>query len=365
MTTTSHTQLSHWRMPAWLTVAWLSLGAAAASGLAAAIPLQLESGTNGMTLVLAPIPAAGTLFVFTAPDLETLVREPSVILQTNTPLAGELRLSVPLDGSNAPAAFFSAAHWSNAPVLPVLVDIPAGRFLMGSPPTELGRFGWEGPQTYVTFTSSFKMGKYEITQAEYKALMTNNPSYFSGVTNRPVEQVSWSNAMAYCRLLTESQRQAGCLPGNLTYRLPTEAEWEYACRAGTTNAFHYGPDLRSGMANFDGFYEYDSLLGEVYNPNGVHWWKTVPVGSYAPNAWGLYDLHGSVWEWCLDWWSPGLAGGSVTNPPGPATGTDRVMRGGCWYNDGRFCRSAYRLGNPPATSDNAIGFRVVLVPTQP
>lgn len=251
------------------------------------------------------------------------------------------------------------------PQAPALVDIPAGTFLMGSPSSEVGRFSWEGPQTLVHLSYSFKMGQYEVTQGEYKALMSNNPSYFSGDARRPVEQVSWTDAMEYCRRLTECERQAQCLPAGWVYRLPTEAEWEYACRAGGSNAFHYGPALRSGMANFDGFYEYEASVGEVYNPSGTHLWKTTAVGGYRPNAWGLHDLHGNVWEWCLDWWSGSLPGGEVTNPTGPVSGVERAFRGGCWYNDGRFCRTAYRLRASPATRGNDLGFRVVLAPAAP
>ena len=125
----------------------------------------------------------------------------------------------------------------------------------------------------------------------------------------PVEQVTWFDATNYCALLTERERLAGRLPEGYVYRLPTEAEWEYACRAGTTSAFHYGPALRSGMANFRGRYEYDSLVGTTENPAGIWLGRTTEVGSYAPNAWGLYDMHGNVWEWCQDWWAASCLGG--------------------------------------------------------
>ena len=326
----------------------------------ATLPARLELTNSRADLVVGPVPASGSLFVFAAPDLTLLESAPVWLLQTNTPLTNLVRLPVSGTGASPAQAFFKVAHWAGP--APVMVDIPAGSFIMGTPPVEQEQSAWEGPQTAVTLTRAFKMGKYEVTQAQYSAVMSNNPSYYAGVSNRPVEAVNWTNAMNYCARLTADERAAGCLPAGWTYRLPTEAEWEYACRAGTTTAFAYGSALRSGMANFNGREEYDATLGTIYNPAGVSVDKPAVVGGYAPNAWGLYDMHGNVWEWCLDRWSYNLPGGSVTDPQGATTGTDRVLRGGSWYSYGRNCRSDYRSRGQAGYQGNEVGFRVVLVP---
>jgi formylglycine-generating enzyme required for sulfatase activity len=266
-----------------------------------------------------------------------------------------------------------------------MVWIPCGIFTMGSPTNEPARVAQEGPQTLVTIRYGFWMGKYEVTQRDYLTVMGSNPSWFNGIRpvydpgcdcnrnvdyggdlNRPVEQVSWTDAVAYCAALTTRERKAGRLPAGYVYRLPTDAEWEYACRAGTTTPFHYGRELRSGMANFNGNYEY--LVGDPFlynNPSGTYLSRTTAVGSYAPNAWGLADMHGNVWEWCSDWWSASLPGGSVTDPQGALTGSARVVRGGSWGHVARACRSAFRYLNDPGNRFHYYGFRVVLASGQP
>jgi formylglycine-generating enzyme required for sulfatase activity len=253
--------------------------------------------------------------------------------------------------------------------------IPCGTFMMGSPASEPARLSDEGPQTQVTISQGFWMSKYLVTQADYLAVVGSNPSLFTTRDyfgnpippdiNRPVEQVSWNDAAGYCAALTAREQAAGRLPAGWIYRLPTEAEWEYACRAGTTTPFHYGNELRSGMANFDGRDEY--TVDDPYhsNPSGIYLGRTTAVGSYAPNAWGLYDMHGNVWEWCRDWYGA-YPGGTVTDPAGPASGSVRMVRGGCWYGVGWRCRSAYRDGSSfPSGWYIFVGFRVVLAPGQP
>ena len=244
---------------------------------------------------------------------------------------------------------------------------------MGSPASEAERYGDETQHT-VTLTQGFYMGQYLVTQADYLAVMGNNPSYFTTEDwygnpialdlSRPVEQVSWNDATAYCAALTAREQAAGRLAAGWVYRLPTESEWEYACRAGTTTAFYCGSALRSGMANFYGYEEYDASVGDVYNPNGIYLACTTPVGSYQPNAWGLYDMAGNVWEWCRDWYG-GYPTGSVSDPTGPASGSSRVIRGGGWYYIAWYCRSAYRYHYSPSLRYNGLGFRVVLAPGQP
>lgn len=265
-------------------------------------------------------------------------------------------------------------------IYPNLIWIPPGTFTMGSPETEAERSEYEGPQTVVTLTRGFFMGKYEVTQSEYLTVMGINPSYFRNGTGphaggsgepvanelvHPVERVSWRDATNYCVRLTERERVAGRLPVGHAYRLPTEAEWEYACRAGTTSAFHYGPALRSGMASFDGRFEYDSSVGTTVNIGGIYLGRTTEVGSYGANGWGLYDMHGNVWEWCLDGWSSRLSGGHIMDPRGLAPSEYRTFRGGDWSYNASRCRSAFRNAVHPDSADNGIGFRVVLAPGRP
>ena len=239
-----------------------------------------------------------------------------------------------------------------------MVKIEPGTFLMGSPGREADRANDEGPQTQVTISKGFWMGKYEVTQGQYEAVMGNNPSTFKGGTNLPVETVSWLDASNFCAKLTERERQAGRLPTGYVYRLPTEAEWEYACRAGTTTATAYGDSLSSSQANFDGNFPYGGAA------KGAYLGKASKVGSYAPNAWGLYDMHGNVWEWCLDWYSGSLPSGSVIDPKGSTSGSSRVDRGGGWGYSGGICRSAIRSYYSPVNRNFSIGFRVVLAPVQ-
>ncbi len=241
-----------------------------------------------------------------------------------------------------------------------MVWIPSGSFTMGSPESEPASYSWERPQTQVTLSQGFWLGKYEVTQGEYLSVMGSNPSYFTGDLSRPVECVSWNDAVAYCAALTQRERAAGRLPAGYEYRLPTEAQWEYACRAGTTTPFHYGEELRSGMANFYGYYEYLVSDPYHYNPSGIYLGRTESVGSYAPNAWGLHDMHGNVWEWCLDWFGA-YPGGSVSDPTGPTTGSVRVLRGGGWDSGAYDCRSAFRSGGIPGDWGLVAGFRAALV----
>jgi formylglycine-generating enzyme required for sulfatase activity len=231
-----------------------------------------------------------------------------------------------------------------------MVRINGGTFTMGSPAKEPGRSDSEGPQRQVT-VSSFFMGKYEVTQKEYQEVMGTNPSNFKG-DNLPVENVSWFDAVEYCN--KRSQRE-GLTPAytingtNVTwnrsangYRLPTEAEWEYACRAGTTTAYNTGANID----NNTGWYKDNSN-------NTTH-----PVGQNPANAWGLNDMHGNVWEWCLDWYGR-YSSNAQTDPIGASSGANRVIRGGCWNTSAQYVRSANRNNRyTPSNRYSFLGFRV-------
>ena len=232
-----------------------------------------------------------------------------------------------------------------------LVFIQPGAFRMGSPTNELAR-SLDEVQHSVTISRGFWMGKYLVTQGDYLAVVGRNPSYFTPANGysddltRPVEVVSFIDATNYCALRTQQERAGGRIPTNYVYRLPTESEWEYACRAGTTTAFFLGSSLHSGQANFDGRYEYDAALGTIFNPSGIYLRITTPVGMYAANGWGLYDTIGNVFEWCHDRYGAYPAG-SVIDPQGAVSGSYRVIRGGYWDYHAVNCRSARRYSYLP------------------
>ncbi len=230
------------------------------------------------------------------------------------------------------------------------VRVPAGSFLMGAADDEPGTMDDERPRHVVTLTRPFWLGRFAVTQMHYHDVMGYSPARFSGEFH-PVEQVSWDEAMEFCRQLSQvsAERTAG-----RSYRLPTEAEWEHACRAGTFAAYHTGPTHSIHLMNCQQRFSINEseriLVGH-----------TTVVGSYPPNAFGLFDMHGNVWEWCADWYNVvEYLRGDVTNPPGPTHGVERVCRGGCWEAIGSYCRSAKRSSDEADTRDRYTGFRVVM-----
>jgi formylglycine-generating enzyme required for sulfatase activity len=232
-----------------------------------------------------------------------------------------------------------------------LLLIPGGSFQMGSPDIAPERRPNEGPPHQVVFEQPFYLAACPVTQEQYERLMGVNPSRFTpargGGPDHPVECVCWDEAVAFCRRLSElpEERQAGRV-----FRLPTEAEWEYACRGGTSQPFAHGQSLTADLANFDSG-------GPAAPPD-----RTTPVGSYPANNFGLSDMHGNVWEWCSDWYAHDYYARSPRHaPPGPETGQYRVVRGGSWRNHAATCRAAYRNAYRPVHRDFATGFRVAAV----
>ena len=264
-----------------------------------------------------------------------------------------------------------------------LISLPPGQFLMGSPENEYRRSRDEPVEQSVTIASVLLMGTHEVTQDQYTSVMGKNPSYFSAngggselveglkTKNFPVEQVSWIDAMKFCETLSNLPEERAAFR---MYRLPTEAEWEFACRAKTITVFHCGDTLSSEQANIRGDKPY------LDSPEGPTLGRTAKVGSYKPNAFGLYDMHGNVAEWCLDWYAPRVFAplgyvspdlikqldtkgrkemASPVNPEGPKKGETRVFRGGAYTGDVTYARSAARRHNDPGLRSRSIGFRVV------
>lgn len=217
------------------------------------------------------------------------------------------------------------------------VLVPAGEFMMGSPDSDLDRFSDEGPQRRVTISSPFYLGKCEVTQAQWRTVMGGNPSSFADGPNFPVEKVSWKDAQAFCKRLSE-------LTGR-SVRLPTEAEWEYACRAGASTRYCFG----NGEEELSDYAWFDRNSGT----------KTHPVGTKRPNACGLHDMHGNVWEWCQDWY--GAYGSPArVDPIGPASGKGHVLRGGAWRFNAHSLRCAVRYVSAPDGGRSHVGFRAAL-----
>ena len=217
-----------------------------------------------------------------------------------------------------------------------LILVPAGEFDMGSRYPEEARENDEGPVRRITISSPFYIGRYEITHAQWKAVMGYSRTHFNRL-DLPVDGIHWSNAVEFCRKLSERQLE--------TFRLPTEAEWEYACRAGSSTAYSFGGNA-SLLAQYAWFYHNSKQ-------------KTHPVGQKEPNAFGLHDMHGNVWEWCSDWYDA-YPDDATVDPTGPSNGSARILRGGSWFCTPGPCRSANRGWNMPETRDDDVGFRIVL-----
>ena len=239
-------------------------------------------------------------------------------------------------------------------VLLKMVKVKKGQFLMGSPDDEVGRTGDE-KQHSVTLTQDYWLGETQVTQKQWIAIMGDNPSCFKQGDEFPMENVSWDNTMRFCEKLNQEFKEM--LPKGYQFSLPSEAQWEYACRAETTTAFNNGKNL-----NYENWGPSLIIIG--WSGEDLNLCSTHPVKKKTENTWGFYDMHGNVWEWCRDWYDLGYgcANKDTTDPQGPPLGCSRVCRGGSWHCQAQGCRSARRLYYLPSFCNNELGFRLALVP---
>ena len=277
-------------------------------------------------------------------DLQTYQFQ-TVTISLDSNSTGE-QATLTLDTQEVEAKYFQLDLGNNVTL--EMMSIPEGSFIMGTPENELGRSNDENPQHQVTLAPFF-MSKYPITQAQYLAVINTNNSTFKG-SNKPVENVSWLDCIKFCQKLSNSTGRK--------FRLPSEAEWEYACRAGTTTPFHFGETITTDLANYKGQFAYGK------GNSGIYRQETTDVGIFPPNAFGLCDLHGSVWEWCADAWHD-----NYDNAPSDGSAWEeeekegqrlsRVLRGGSWDDTAYYCRSGVRLWASPEVHGRLIGFRIV------
>jgi formylglycine-generating enzyme required for sulfatase activity len=327
---------------------WLVVGLTLLKGInpaAGQIPPTLSIGISGGVKITV---TGTTGSVYVIQSTSDLAPSNSWASQAFLQISSSNRVFVDATAPAAPSRFYRAL-FQNPPTN--MVFIAPNVFTLGSPSNEVGRSPDEGPQTIVTLSRGFWISKFLVTQADYLAVIGSNPSGFPGDLSRPVESVTWLDATNYCAKLTQLDLAAGRIPPGSHYRLPTEAEWECAARAGTSTRFYYGDD--PAATNLINHAWYGAIGGAT----------THPVGLKQPNAWGLYDMEGNVWEWCQDWYGA-YPGGSETDPQGPASNPSgvKVIRGGAWESFDSDCRSARRSTEAvsPFISDFIIGFRVVL-----
>ena len=346
----------------------LQLAALAGVGFVASVVGRLVSQNLGNNSP-QPSPSPSPLPDNNSPSLSPLPPEnppsplspsPSISLKTFTFETVTVNSTGQIAHRRQSQAEFFTDHLGNGVTIE-MISMTGGSFVMGSPDTEAGRSNDEGPQHNVT-VAPFFMGKYEVTQEQYQAVMGNNPSSFKGA-KRPVENVSWNDAVKFCQKLSQKTGKK--------YRLPSEAEWEYACRAGTKTPFYFGETITPELVNYDGNYPYGAA------PKGIYRQETIDVGNFPPNAFGLYDMHGNVWEWCADPLHNDYQGAPQDGSVWDKNNNDnryqdydvlvnikndsrsRLLRGGSWEDDGDGCRAAYRSLNSPHFRDYSFGFRVV------
>jgi formylglycine-generating enzyme required for sulfatase activity len=287
-------------------------------------------------LLTGVVGIAVCLFVSCSPPQEVEIVQTQPSLEDTEPVQEEPQTEpAPVVGENEKLAALPNLPDGALPLL--LVKIPAGTFQMGSPESERFREENEGPVHPVAISKDFYLGNYEVTQAQWLALMETNPSTQLG-DNLPVNRVNWQDAQEFLQKLNELFGESG-------YRLPTEAEWEYACRAGTTTATYFGDEVTEEQMADHAWYRGNSE-GELH-----------PVGQLQANAWGLFDLYGNVWEWCSDWYGPYTAD-AVTDPRGPETGEEKVFRGASWMGRFEYLRSADRAKFKPENRQHTGGFRI-------
>lgn len=304
--------------------------------------LAASYATNGLMLNWHGLPGDQ----FEVQSSFTLTDDWAALDVTVVTNGSEFRCAAPLD-AQAHGSFYRIRRLPRLQLPDSMLWIPPGDFTMGTGPTDTSRTASELTQFQAGFTRGFWIGRHEVTQSEYQNLMCSNPAAYPANLENPVEKVSWPEAMEYCTRLTQREHEAGRLPEGHAYRLPTEAEWEYAARAGSTNRFSFG--------------DASSLLGSYgwYNTNSGA--RPHPVGELQPNGWGLQDVHGNVLEWCWDWIERAPTE-AVTDFIGKTTGPYHAVRGGAWSFPWVSCRCGWRAGYAPVARQAYLGFRVVLAP---